>query len=127
MATQESESLTQATDRMHVALKASDEAIRVANLAAAEVARLTLLKLADENDDLTGIDFEVTSEYDDEGSYFKTVSVFPQFDGFREPVDHDISDMLNGFGPTPLCILCGVHDESWEGQVTIAEAREKRF
>lgn len=125
MAIQESE-LTEASARLAAAMKACDEATRVANLAAAEAARLTLLKFADKDDDLIGMSFEVNSEYDDEGSYFKCASVYPQFES-GEDVDHEVSDELNAFGPAALCVLCGVHDESWEGEITIAEARERRF
>lgn len=116
--------------RMEEAWKAFRYASENANNAAAEVARLTLLKLSDEIPGLTGMTFETQYEYDDEGGYFRTLSCYPTFaddDAEADYDQYDFLDTMNGFGAEPICVLCGVHTDADAGEITIEQARDRRF
>lgn len=116
--------------RMNEAYKTFQYAAENANNAAAEVARLNLLKLADEIPGLTGMTFETNYEYDDEGGYFRSLSCYPTFADDDKEADYDQYDFLdtmNGFGAEPICVLCGVHTDSDAGEITMEQVRERRF
>jgi hypothetical protein len=114
---------------MNAAYQAFQYASDNANKAAAEVARLELLRLAGEIPGMTGMTFETEYEYDDEGGYFRTLSCYPTFasDSEADFDQYDFIDAMNGFGAEPICVLCDVHTDSAEGEITIEQARERRF
>lgn len=115
--------------RMNAAYKSFQYAAENANNAAAEYARLTLLKLSDEIPGLTGMTFETQYEYDDEGGYFRSLSCYPTFANDEEADydNYDFIDLMNGFGAEPICVLCGVHTDADAGEITIEQIRERRF
>lgn len=118
-----------AEGRMNEAYKAFQYASDNAHKAEAEVARLNLLKLADEIKGMDGMTFETQYEYDDEGGYFRTLSCYPTFEE-DEDVDYDqyeFFDLMNSFTPEAICLLCEVPGDSTVGQVTLVQARERRF
>ena len=122
--------LQAAESRMNEAYKTLQYASDNANKAAAEVARLTLLKLADEIPGLTGMTFETNYEYDDEGGYFRSLSCYPTFDDEDMEADYDqyeFMDLMNGCGAEPICVLCEAHTDADTGEITIKQAQERRF
>ena len=103
-----------ARGRMNEAYKSFQYASDNATKAEAEVARLTLLKLAGEIKGLDGMTFETQYEYDDEGGYFRTLSCYPTFEE-DEDYDYDeyeFIDLMNGFTPEAICRLCDVPGDS---------------
>lgn len=120
-----------ARQRMGSAFQACRYATEKANQAAAEVARLTLLKLAGEMERLTGFRFESEYQYDDEGGYFRSVTVYPAFEGDEPDYDSDypyeFEDEMNSFGSEAIAVLCGLPPEADNGQITIKEAKTRRF
>lgn len=100
----------------------------------AELARLDLLRLAEEEPAIKGMRFESNYEYDDEGGYFMSVNAYPLSD-FDDPdvvaddpdPDYVLAETFEQYGHEVLCVLCGVSEDSWEGQVTIVEAKERSF
>lgn len=122
--------LTQAVERMNAAYKAYQYASDNATNAAAEAARLQLLGLADEIPGLTGMTFETQYEYDDEGGYFRTISCYPTFASDDKEADYDqyyFIDLMQGYGAEPICVLCGVFTDAVQGEITLEQARERRF
>ena len=122
--------LSIAVERMNAAYKAYQYASDGANQAAAEVARLELLRLSGEIPGMTGMTFESDYEYNDEGGYFRTISCYPTFAEDAEIADFehwDFIDAMNGFGAEPICVLCDVSTDSGQGEITLAQARERRF
>lgn len=114
---------------MNNAWKAYQYASDNAQKATAEVARLTLLKLAGENPGMDGMTFETEYEYDDEGGYFRTLSCYPTFEEDQD-YDYDdleFNDLMNTFTPESICVLCDVPSDETTGQITVVQARERRF
>lgn len=97
----------------------------LAERAEAELARLVLLELAAGDSDLRGIKFESHYEYDDEGGYFRTTSVYGLYDE-NGPVEAYLEEM-EGFSLEALALLCEAGVDTDEGRVTIEQARERRF
>lgn len=94
----------------------------------AEVARLTLIEWAEKDKRITGLTFESEYEYDDEGGYFLSVNAYPATDGDAlELDDYDFHDNFAQFGHASLAILCGVSPDTMDGEVTVEQARERRF
>lgn len=115
--------------RMNEAYKSYQYASDNATNAEAEVARLTLLKLSDEIPGLDGMTFETQYEYDDEGGYFRTLSCYPTFEDDQD-YDYDeyeFIDLMNSFTPGSICALCGVPEDASVGQITLVQARDRRF
>ena len=121
--------LSIAVERMNAAYKAYQYASDGANQAAAEVARLELLRLSGEIPGMTGMTFETQYEYDDEGGYFRSLSCYPTFasDSEADFDQYDFIDAMNGFGAEPICVLCDVPTDSDQGEITLAQAEERRF
>lgn len=122
--------IEQAVERMNAAYKAYQSASDGANQAAAEVARLELLRLSGQIPGMTGMTFESDYEYNDEGGYFRTISCYPTFAEGVENADFeqwDFIDVMNGFGAEPICVLCDVLTDSDQGEITLAQAEERRF
>lgn len=119
--------LDAALERMNLLCRTSQEAVEAANAGVAEVARLSLLKLAETMPGLGGLAYSTDYEYDDEGSYFRTVTVYPLEEGSYGDFDDEFSDDMSAFGVEALALLCGVSEDAVEGQVTLAEAQERRF
>lgn len=118
-----------ARERSNSAYKALQYASDNANKAAAECARLELLRLAGQIPGMNGMTFETSYEYDDEGGYFRTISCYPTFEA-GEPADYDqyeFIDLMNGYGPEPICVLCGMYSDADQGEITIEQAKERRF
>ena len=94
--------------RMNEAYNAFRYASDNAHNAEAEVARLTLLKFADEIPGLDGMTFETQYEYDDEGGYFRTISCYPTFEEDKDYDydENDFIDLMNGFTAESICVLC---------------------
>ena len=118
-----------ARSRMNEAWKAYQYAFDNAHKAEAEVARLTLLKLADETKGMDGMTFETQYEYDDEGGYFRTLSCYPTFEDDQDGDydEYEFLDVMNGFTPEAICLLCEVSTDSSVGQITLPQAKERRF
>lgn len=117
----------EARERMQRAFEAFRTAEEKANEAAAEVARLCLLNLAEERPGIKGLSFESEYQYDDEGGYFQTATTYPLVEeGSTEDFDDVFMDEMN-FDVATLAVLCGVHPDTGEGQITIEEARAKKF
>jgi len=99
----------------------------------AELARLDLLRVAEEKPAITGLRFEAHYEYDDEGGYYMSVTAYPL--GADDPdLDEDdldphyeFAETFEQYGHEILCVLCGLTEEASEGQITVAEARERSF
>lgn len=120
-------------ERAIAAGKVAAEARMVELNAWAELARIDLLKFVDEHPEagIIGLSFETTYEYDDEGGYFPTPSIYPLVgdDADRHEADpeYEFHDMAHAYGHDVLAVLCGVDTDELEGQITVAEARERRF
>ena len=128
--TEQSPELEAAEERANAATKAFQEATTAVNNAWAEHARLTLLKLSEEHPELQGLSFETSYEYDDEGGYYASVSVYPLIDGDILEIgwnDYELEDEFSGYGHDVIATLCGVHTEQMSGQITLVEARERSF
>ena len=100
----------------------------------AELARLDLIRLAEENPLIEGMTFESSFEYDDEGGYYRSVNPYPLTSSGEEGAvyadvdpDWDFHDTFYQYGHEVLCILCGVDEDADSGSITIAEARERSF
>lgn len=98
-------------------------------IAWAELARLDLIRLAEENPAIVGMTFESDFEYDDEGGYYLTVNPYPlTSSGGEDPdPDWDFHDVFYQYGHEVLCVLCGVDEDARSGQITLAEAKERSF
>ena len=114
--------------------EALDQAWRKARTEAlnawAELARLDLIRLAEENPLIGGLTFETSYEYDDEGGYFRTVNTYPLTSGPTEEdpdPDWDFHDTFSTYGPEVVCILAGLDEDAEAGQITLAEAKERSF
>lgn len=117
--------------RMTVTYETSRVAQEEAVKAEAEYLRLCLLGYAETNPSVAGLSYQCEYQYDDEGGYFRTISFYPLVtdgDGYFEgDFDMDFADEWGGFTPESVCLLCGDKSDAWEGQVTLAEARERSF
>ena len=80
-----------AQERLNTATNISLAASHVEAKARAEVARLSLLKLVEKYPATQAFTLEVSYEYDDEGGYFPTVSVYAEVD---EKFEYEIADEL---------------------------------
>ena len=92
--------------------------------------RLTFLKFVDKYPGVIGFTFETEYEYDDEGGYYRTANMYPVFADNTPIVDeYDFLDQVrDGASVEAICILCGVDpDDGHEGEVTVAQARERSF
>lgn len=116
-----------ASERAIEAQAAYEVASKNVTAAVAEVARLSLLEYAREHPEVTGLSFESSYEYDDEGGYFLSTSVYPTVADDFWMDDYELADAVQGFGHAAIALLCGADEDAYEGEVTIAEARERRF
>ena len=116
-----------AKGRMNEAWKLFEYARDNAHQAEAEVARLTLLELADQIPGMDGMTFETQYEYDDEGGYFRTISCYPTGDGTEDYDGYEFLDLMNGFTPAAICVLCGTPTDADAGEITMEQIRERRF
>lgn len=118
-----------AADRAVVAQEAYEKASKNVTAAVAEVARLALLEYASTHPEIKGLCFESSYEYDDEGGYYLSTSVYPLVDKGGSPFDDDyeLSDAIQGFGHAAIALLCGENEDATEGEVTIEQAKERRF
>lgn len=110
--------------------KTWEEAHRNAIQAEAEVIRLLLLDYAKEHPSkIKGFSFECEYQYDDEGGYFKSNSVYPLVSDCTADIidEYEFTDMLNGYSQEALALVCGVHSDSFSGECTVEQARERRF
>ena len=115
-------------ERVSAAIKNFHAAQEELNRSLAESARLLLLEFAEENENIKGLTFESEYQYDDEGGYFLTDSVYVLSDTGLEEFDDEFSDAFSyEFGHEALAVLCGVSTDSYEGRITIKEARERSF
>ena len=126
------DALKEAVERMTRAHSTFRTARDEMNAAEAEVLRLQFLAFVDEHPEVTGFTFETEYEYDDEGGYYRTASMYATYEdkvGLDEIDGYDFVDAVrDGASIEAICILCGVDpDDGHEGEVTVAEARERRF
>jgi hypothetical protein len=122
--------IAQAADRARQATKDALVAELASTRAWAEVARLELLEFAEESPTVIGLSFESEYEYDDEGGYFLSTSVYPLVnEGLADPEwdPYEFSDKFQGYGHNALAMLCAVDPDAREGQVTLAEAQSRNF
>jgi hypothetical protein len=117
--------LQTAQERLNVTLKASFDASQNAAAAAAEWARLALLEVVDQYPQVVRFTFGVGYEYDDEGGYFPSVSIYPEYaDGDHNfEVEDEMIEIENSLDPDAVAILAGPD----LGPRTIAELREVSF
>lgn len=95
--------------------------------AEAEVVRLVFLEFAAKDSAIQGFCFEYEYEYDVEGGYYLSTSVYPLVDG-EEAYDLDeFSYEMREHGIEAIRLVCGVSEDAVEGRVTVAEARERSF
>lgn len=121
MASQVQERVTRASQRFFDAQKELYKAL-------AEQARLELLNQATEDERIVGLTFTTEYEYDDEGGYFRSDTVYPVVnDTDYADFDYEFGDLFQQYGHEALCVLCGVDTESFAGEITIEQARERRF
>lgn len=123
--------IERARERSAAAHKELSAAMEASRQADAEHLRLAFLAIVDEfPSKIKGLSFDSEYCYDDEGGYFISDSVYPlegECTAEVEGWDPYVLEDLNGWGHEALCVLCGVHTESFAGQITVAEARERRF
>lgn len=118
--------LEQAQERLTSAWLANQATHDEAVNASAEWARLRLLEISEQDGDdgPTGLRFSTEYCYDDEGGYFESISV-ALLDAEGEDIDYD--DALESCGPEAIRRLCGCVEGADEGEITVAEARERSF
>lgn len=119
-----------ARERSRLAYEAFKVAQEAHFMALAEEARVQFLILVKDNPQIRGFSFETESVYNDEGGYDDSVTVYVALGEDQEAgTDEywDLHDTMSGFGREPLGILCGRNSEAYEGSITLAEAKERRF
>ena len=116
--------ISAAQERLNAAGRAYREAQEAYLTACAEWARLSLIASAESDGDVCGARFSTEYCYYDEGGYFDSVSV-SLLDAEGEDIDYDAE--LESCGPEAIRRLCGCPDGAVEGQITVAEARERSF
>jgi len=98
-------------------------------------ARLLLERLMIKYPTLISLDFEIRSEYDDEGHYPEYVSVQPAFSDGTEPEEDsegwfDIQDEIRdtlGLSPELARHFAGAHDDADDFSLTIEALRAREF
>lgn len=107
--------------RLNVAVSNAATALSMEAAARADWARLTLLALAEKHPGVTGFTFETDWEYDDEGGYFPTVSIF--YDGAENEdemlLDDDLNELAHNLDPAAVHLL--------GDRRSIEELKEVRF
>lgn len=121
----------QVQDRVDQAARAYKEAELLLHRALAEQARLALLEFVDSNPAIKGLRFESEYEYDDEGGYFLNDSIYPLVADDQTEIevdpDYEFYDEMQHYGHAALALLCDVPTDSYSGEVTIEQARDRRF
>lgn len=121
--------ITAAEERMREAAKAYHAAREASLNAGAEAARLHFIALAHDTDEgsipVAGFRFTTEYCYDDEGGYFDSINVM-LVDSNGDDIDYDDS-CIEPFGPEVIRRLCGCSEDADQGEITVAEAREKSF
>jgi len=102
--------------------------------ASARAVQLEIERLAVKYPTLSGLDVEISAEYDDEGHYPERVRVEPAFsDG--EPVPssddwYDVSDEVNdtlGLSPDLARFLAGADEVEDNFAISLEDLRERKF
>jgi len=119
-----------ATEVMNGAWRTASEAQRNAYSAEAEVVRLLFLDYASEHPTkIKGFSFESEYQYNDEGGYFISTSVYPCTTECTADIidDYELTDILGGHSREALALVCGVDEDSFAGECTLQQARDLRF
>ncbi len=116
-----------ATGVLAGAWKTANEAMRNATQAEAEVVRLTFLDYAARKPKVKGFSFESEYQYNDEGGYFVSTSVYPLVTCNNFDDDYELMDLLNGYSQGAIAMVCGEHSDQFSGECTVAQAKERRF
>jgi hypothetical protein len=83
-----------ALERLTMATAVASDAMVAETAARAEWARVSLLSLAEKHPKIVGFNFETEWEYDDEGGYFPTTSIYVTFEENTLEAEYDVEDAV---------------------------------
>lgn len=122
------------SERIYEAARTFRDAEAAFYNALAESARLGFLEYADKHREVVGFEFELNSEYDDEGGYYDYATIRLECrpgtcDKRRDELDDDweLSDLMREHGNEAVALLCGELPGTRYGHVTVEQARERSF
>jgi hypothetical protein len=118
-------SLTKARERVNEAYTVYAEHEAALYRASAEAARLEFLRFCSEHPEVDSMCFEAEWQYDDEASYYKSVSCYCNDDEINE--GYEFYEAMNHWGSEALAVLCGLPADALSGELTLQEARERSF